>query len=268
MIGLLWYFVTLIPVIGLVQVGSQEMADRYTYISLIGPFIIIAWLLGEVAIKNRPVKTALVTSVFVILFIFAGQSRLQAGYWKNDLTLADHALSVTQNNFIAYDLKGNYLLLKGSYDEAAACLTKAVSLCPLLTASRMNIGWIRLAQNRPLEAVKFFEEILKKDSTDLLTNLNCGKAYDLIGDKQSTIRCFSRALAVDSTFYPALYNLAITYGALREFKLCRQLLMRAIRLHPEDPDVYRALGSCCLNEGKKEEAKQWFEKSLPLTRTK
>jgi tetratricopeptide (TPR) repeat protein len=268
MIGLLWFFVTLIPVIGLVQVGSQAMADRYTYISLIGPFISIAWLLGEVAIKNRHVKTALVTSVLVILFVFAGQSRVQAGYWKNDLTLADHALSVTQYNFIAYNLKGNYLLLKGSYDDAATCLTKAVSLCPILKTSRMNIGWIRLSQNRPLEAIKIFEEILKKDSTDLLTNLNCGKAYDMIGDKPSTIRCFSRALAVDSTFYAALYNLALTYRSLGEFKTCRQLLMRAIMLHPEDPDVYRALGSCCLSEGKKEEAQQWLQKSLSLSHAK
>jgi tetratricopeptide (TPR) repeat protein len=244
------------------------MADRYTYISLIGPFISIVWLLEEAAQKNRLVKTALVTSVLVILFVFAGQSRVQAGYWKNDLTLADHALAVTQNNFIAYNLKGNYLLLKGSYDDAAASLTKAVSICPILKTSLMNIGWIRLTQNRPLEAINFFEEVLKGDSTDLLTNLNCGKAYSLSGDRQSAIRCFSRALAVDSTFYPALYNLALTYGSLREFKTCRQLLIRAIKLHPEDPDVYRALGTCSLSEGKKEEAQQWFEKSLSLSHGK
>jgi tetratricopeptide (TPR) repeat protein len=264
LIGWLWYIGTLIPVIGLVQVGSQAMADRYTYTPLIGLFIIVAWLLHEFTYQNRFLKIAAIAFSLVILFIISITARIQAGYWKNDLVLANHGIAVTNDNFLAYSIKGNFMLTQNRYSEALYCLQKSIALRPAQTTPRLNVGLIYLRQKKPREAIAVLNELLAMDSNYTLANLNCGNAYQMIGDLKSAIRCFRRAIAADSSFTAALHNLGVTYGTIKDYPQCRQFLLEAVRTNPNDAESYFWLGKCCFYDNNVEEAILWYKKSIAL----
>src|SRR5262249_26482155 len=118
--GWAWYLVTLLPVIGIIQVGGQSHADRYTYVPLIGLFIIVSWGLADLAqrLKWRPV--VLGASAAVTLIACAGQSIQQIGYWKDSVSLFTHALAVTRDNELAENNLGSALAADSRLDEAVA----------------------------------------------------------------------------------------------------------------------------------------------------
>jgi protein O-mannosyl-transferase len=262
--GWLWFIGTLVPVIGIVPIGSQAMADRYSYIPLIGLFIITAWLLHDVASRGKSKKIIVIILSFAVLFLFASQTRKQVQYWKNDLTLGNHGLAVSKANFFAYNIKGNYLLSHNSYNEAFRCFSTSLSLCPNQPTTSSNIGLIYLKQGKPKKAVAVYKEILYKDPDDIIANLNCGNAYGMLGDTKSAITCFSRVIAVDSSVTPAIHNLGEAFGAIKEYPKCRQFLTEAIRRNPDDAESYYALGNCCFYENDMVEAVRWYEKSIAL----
>jgi tetratricopeptide (TPR) repeat protein len=264
LVGWLWYIGTLIPVIGIVQVGSQAMADRYTYFPLIGLFIIISWLLYDLTYRNRFLKITAIAFSLVILFIISITARIQAGYWKNDLALADHGIAVTKDNFLAYSIKGNYMLSLDRYSDALYCLQKSISLRPSQTAPRLNVGLIYLRQKKPREAIAVLSELLAQDSNYTLANLNCGNAYGMIGDPKSAIQCFRRAIAADPNFTAALHNLGVTYGTIKDYPNCRQYLLEAVRTNLNDAESYFWLGKCCYNDNNINEAILWYKKSIAL----
>jgi protein O-mannosyl-transferase len=264
LVGWLWFLGTLIPVIGLVQVGGQALADRYTYIPLIGLFICIAWLLGEVTRRYGYLKIIAITGSFVVLFIAMFQTRTQAGYWKNDLTLSDHAIAISKSNFLAYSTKGHYLLSSGNNNEALTCFAKSLSLCPIQDVPKINIGCILFNQGKVKESFALFKEVLAKDSNDKLVLVDCGISYAKLGDTKSALAYFSRALTIDSCFYLALYNLGKLYGAEKDYQKSIRYLLQASRVNPNDPGMFLALGNSCFLSNKREDAIKWYEKSVSL----
>lgn len=239
--GWLWFLGTLVPVIGIVPVGSQAMADRYTYIPLIGLFIVIAWLLRDIASRSSIVKVIVVTGSLVVLCCATYQTRKQVDYWQNDVTLGDHGLAVSKANYFAYNIKGNYLLSHHSDHEAFRCFAASLALRPDQWMPRLNLGLIYLKQGRPKEAIPLFKELLAKDSTDVLANFNCGNAYEMLGDTTVAIECFGRAIAADSLFTPAVHRLGEALGAQKEYATYRHVLSATIRRNPRDADSLETL---------------------------
>lgn len=264
LMGWLWFLGTLVPVIGIIPVGSQAMADRYSYIPLIGLFIIIAWLLHDFASRSRIIKIIIITFSVAILCLITYQTRKQVQYWKNDLTLGNHGLAVSKANFFAYNIKGNYLLSQNNYDEAFRCFSTSLSLCPNQLITRSNVGLIYLKQGKPKEAVAVYKEILSKDPNDIIANLNCGNAFGMLGDTKSAIQCFNRVIAVDSSVTPAIHNLGEAFGSQKEYQKCRHFLLEAIRRDPYNAESYYALGNCCFYDNDMVEAVRWYEKSIAL----
>jgi Flp pilus assembly protein TadD len=264
LMGWFWFLGTMVPVIGIVPIGSQAMADRYTYIPLIGLFIIIAWLLHNFASRSRIIKIIVITFSLTVLCLITFQTRKQVQYWKNDLALGNHGLAVSKANFFAYNIKGNYLLSHNSYNEAFRCFSTSLSLCPNQPTTRSNIGLIYLKQGKPKEAVTVYKEILSKDPNDIIANLNCGNALGMLGDTKSAIQCFNRVIAVDSSVTPAIHNLGEAYGALKEYQKCKQFLLEAIRRNPNDAESCYALGNCCFYDNDMVEAVRWYEKSISI----
>ncbi len=196
-VGWLWYLGTLVPVIGLVQVGRQAMADRYTYLPLIGLFVMIAW--GVPALTHRwPYRRSLVTAVAALAL--AGVTRgtwVQLGYWKNDFTLFTHAIQVVDNNYVAqmnlglaFFQRGNieeairhyyralflrpnaddlcyYLGLafgeQGNLDESIVYLTRAITINPKFAVAHYNLGVALAKQGRLDEGIRHFSEALRLD---------------------------------------------------------------------------------------------------------
>ena len=138
--GWFWFVGALIPAIGLVQVGNQSMADRYTYLPLIGLFIILAWGMGELgAGRGRPGQLMVLAALF--LLVACGlRTRDQIGYWRNSETLFRRALAVTQNNFVAFDGLGLCLLERGQTAEAIDCYDKSLQIKPDNPNALYNLG--------------------------------------------------------------------------------------------------------------------------------
>ena len=128
--GWLWYLGTLVPVIGLIQVGDQSMADRYTYVPLIGIFIAAAWGLADLTGENRTLRHAAAALAVVVLAGSFAVTRVQTGYWTDAETLFGHALEVTSDNWVAHNCLGISLAFKGRMNEAVLHYAEALRINP------------------------------------------------------------------------------------------------------------------------------------------
>lgn len=173
-VGLLWYLGTLVPVIGLVQVGSQAMADRYTYVPSIGIFIMVAWGAAELAAKWRYRKIVLGISAGVALAGLLLCTRMQVRHWKNSFTLYEHALAVTEGNFIAHYNLGVLLSKERRFDEAIMHYKEMLQMCPQNLEARNSMGVVFLEQGKYDEAIACFNEVLelKPDNSEAIHNLS------------------------------------------------------------------------------------------------
>jgi tetratricopeptide (TPR) repeat protein len=156
--GWLWYLVALFPVIGLVQVGVQAMADRYTYLALSGPFLIIAWWAGGLRFRGK--GAVLPAAALALLVLLAWRSAGQIAIWRDGVSLFRHTLAVTTGNFSAHNLLGVALGSEGRFEEAAAELDRAIALRPRFSAPRYNLGLLRHRQGRLDDAARQYRLVL------------------------------------------------------------------------------------------------------------
>jgi tetratricopeptide (TPR) repeat protein len=243
LVGWLWYLITLAPVIGIVQAGPQAMADRYTYISLLGPFIMLAWGGAEVLRKRRRwrfLEAAVAVSWLLALFFLACS---QASYWRDSTTLFTHALSVTQGNYLAHNNLGSALYRKGKFQEAIQHYREAVRIRPGYAKAHANLGLIYMETGRWKEAQQELEQAIRL-KPDLM------KAYGVLadlylrrGDPQRAITILKKALRVRPN-YPLLHLLLVMAylklgdleAAKAEYKVLEALDPRLARIFfPESP---------------------------------
>jgi len=204
-IGWFWYIGTLVPVIGLVQVGPQAFADRYTYFPLIGLFIFITWGLSNFAGRSKKKEVVFSVSAPVIILLLGTLSWHQVKYWQNSVTLFSHATQVVENNWWAYDLLGTAFLKQSRYDEAIKNFNKALELRPAnkkiqdKLGSQINskLGLALGHQGKLDEAIKFFDKALTIDPNDPKTNYNMGCAYIGMGKVDEAIKYIYKALKIE-----------------------------------------------------------------------
>jgi cytochrome c-type biogenesis protein CcmH/NrfG len=207
-VGWLWYLGTLVPVIGVVQVGSQAMADRYTYIPLIGLFMMIAWGAPELMTKWRFGKKFLSVLSGVVLAVLALSSWQQVQYWKNSVTLFEHALSVTSRNYLAHNNLGVALFIEGRTDEAMRHYNAALLIKPDYEDAHYNIGMVLAAQGNYEEAIHRYREALRIKPDNANAHNNIGVALAAQGKFDEAIRYYSDALRIRSDHAKARANLA------------------------------------------------------------
>ncbi|HIJ70763.1 MAG TPA: tetratricopeptide repeat protein [Planctomycetes bacterium] len=204
--GWLWFLITLVPVIGLVQVGIQAMADRYTYLSSIGLFIMITWGAAEGANKWRHGTIALKVSSLVVLVILAILTHKQVGYWQNDYTLYKRAVEATDDNYIMHNNFGDVLLKTGRVDEAMTHFEEALRINPQHFEARLNLGVALSRLNCAEEAVECFKEVLRFRQWPVAYN-NLGRAYALLGEYDLAIQNYKEAVRLKPDYPAALKNL-------------------------------------------------------------
>jgi tetratricopeptide (TPR) repeat protein len=176
-VGWLWYLGTLVPVIGIVQVGIQSLADRYTYIALTGIFIMVSWGFHDIFLRHKYRLIVSAAASGAVLISLAGLARTQVGYWENSVTLFEHAVEVTSNNFVAHNNLGN-------------ALSKS---------------------NRDQEAVEHYIESLRiKSDYDKAYN-NLGIAFDKLGRTSQAIEAYNRAILINPDYAEARFNLGLAY---------------------------------------------------------
>ena len=235
--GWLWYFGTLIPVIGLVKVGDQSMADRYTYVPLIGVFVMVAWGFPELMKRWRYRRIALVASAGIVVSVLMVCSWLQAGHWKNDFFLFKHAVNVTADNYLAHLKLGVVARERGRLQEATDHYLEAMRVKPNYVDGNINLGNVLALQGKIDEAIKHFRKALRfnPDAEDAHNSLGNALAYK--GRIDDAIMHFSKAVRIKEDFAGAHNNLGIALvykgnidGAIRHFR-------KALRLRPEDAKI-------------------------------
>lgn len=198
--GWAWYLVTLLPVIGLLQVGGQAMADRYTYVPLIGIFVAVVWgacdLFGIT--KDSPRwRPRLAAGIAALAIIALGvMNYAQIGYWRSGVSLFSHALAVTQENELAHFELGMSLDAENRLDEAVVQYKKVVKLVPRSLIAYENLGTDLTSLGRNTEAIRCFKKALKICPTSLNSHNNLGAIYAEQGDYDMAMEHFRAVLKV------------------------------------------------------------------------
>ena len=215
LVGWLCFLGTLVPVIGLVQVGDAAMADRYAYIPLIGIFIMVAFGLSDLADTRKLGLTARVIPAVCVLLALGFVTLRQLSYWSSSYNLWAHTLAVTRNNFIAQDNLGGALLLLGRLDEAYPHFEAAAEINPRDPMSHSNLGAYLQEHNQLREAVEqYLTTIRLTTDAGLLasTYANLGGAYRDLGDDAQAQESYDQALRLN----PNQFNAYLGLGRLKE----------------------------------------------------
>lgn len=232
-VGWLWFLGTLIPVIGLVQVGVQAMADRYTYVPLIGLFIIISWGLFSL-MDRRPLKIAgkaLIT--VVILGALTAVSWKQVGYWQNSITLFERDLAVTKNNYVAHNNLGHRLMELGEPKEAIMHYKKALASNPMFETAHLNLGVVYSSQNKLTEAIYHYAKALEIKPDYAAAYNNMGNALYRLGKSDQAVPNYLKALRINSEYAEAYNNLGAALIRLGDVKGAVGCFKEAVRINPD-----------------------------------
>ncbi|MGP8153652.1 MAG: tetratricopeptide repeat protein [Smithella sp.] len=210
-VGWLWYAITLLPVIGIIQVGNHAMADRYHYLPSIGLAVMMAWGTPTL-IKSEEMRKKILFPVGIaflaIMALFAWQ---QCGYWKNSFELFNHAVLVTTNNYVAHNNRGVVYGELGQYQLAIDDFNTAINLDPNYIKAYYNLGkaYTELGQYN-LAIEKYNAAIrLKPDYVDAYNNR--GLAYNKLGQYQRAIEDYNKAITLKSDYAEAYDNRATVY---------------------------------------------------------
>jgi tetratricopeptide (TPR) repeat protein len=297
-VGWFWFLVMLVPVIGLIQVGSQAMADRYTYLPVIGLFIMAAWGVPA-ATQNVPYRS-IVLAVLAAATV-AGSAVLtyqQASCWRDNITLYRHALQVTTNNFLTNISLGCALANKGDLDAGIVEFREALRINPRDELAHINLGLalglkgdmdsaireIRAAiQNNPRSelahfelglaymrantvdaAIPEFEEALRINPRNEQVHLQLAAALAGKHDLQGAIRHFREATGINPYNAKTYYSLGSALAQTGDLKGAVRELTAALRLDPGDIRARHNLGSVLANSGDLDGAIREFGEVLRL----
>jgi tetratricopeptide (TPR) repeat protein len=195
--GWLWYLGMLVPVIGVVQVGNQAMADRYTYLPLVGIFVAFAWGGAALAASLRIPPRASGLLAVALLAALAGRSWDQGRHWRDSTTLFLHALEVTGDSWVDRGIQGEKALDAGRYDEAVGHYRSLIRIEPFGIETRNNLGVALLRSGRVDEAVEVLEEAARMDPGVAGVRLNLGLALERKGRADEAAAQFREALRLD-----------------------------------------------------------------------
>lgn len=231
-VGWLWYLGTLVPVIGIVQVGSQSMADRYTYIPLIGLFIMIAWGIPNILRQWRYKRPVLFLSAGLVLLFLMICTGLQVRHWENSISLFRHAVNVTEGNSTAINNLGNALARKGFLDEAILQYKEAIDLQPNNPYTYTNMGKVLMLQGKVKDAVISYSKALQLEPQHMKAHFNIGVAYSEIGYNSEAILHYTEAIKINPDFVAAYNNLGILYAKQEDFDEAVKYFKKALAIFP------------------------------------
>lgn len=230
--GWFWYLGTLVPVIGLVQVGAQSMADRYTYIPSIGLFMIVSWGVTDISAKWRWHRSIVILFSGVALVSLTICAWFQVGYWKNGITLFKHTVEVTHNNSMAYCGLGRALDRHEKYDDAIKNYVKALELNPNYAEAHYEIGVTLEKQGNSIEALRHYFEALQIKPNYAKVHNNIGVILSGQGKIEDAIYHYKKALQIDPNYPVAYYNLGVIFSNHGKIKDAILQYRNVLRLSP------------------------------------
>jgi tetratricopeptide (TPR) repeat protein len=265
-VGWFWFVGTLIPVIGLIQSGDQAYADRYTYISYIGLFIMIAWGLPELLSKWRYRKHTIGISMVIVLTALGICAYRQVSYWKNSFTLFTHALEATQNNYVAHTGLGlgNDLREHGNLALAIEHYTKAIEIKPDYADVYGNLGIAYGRLGRYQEAIEASKQAIKLKPDYAEAYCNLGNVYGNLGRYEESIESFKQAIKIKPDLAEAHYNLGNAYLKLDRHQEAIESYKQAIKIKPDLVEAHCNLGTIYLNLGRYQDAVEAYKQAIKI----
>jgi tetratricopeptide (TPR) repeat protein len=263
-VGWLWFCGTLVPVIGLVQVGIQSMADRYSYLPLIGLFIILVWGISE-WLPQRPWRTPmLVASSLSLLAACTLLTVRQIQFWRDSETLFGHAVNVTRDNYLAYNNLGFYLNGQGRTAEAMENYRQALKINPTYEDALNNLGYALAGQKNYAEAIPLYEAALRIRPDHVEVHNNLGNALSETGQINEAIRHYLVALQQQPDHADANNNLGIALAMQGKLGEAIPHFLTAIRSNPKYASAHSNLGNAYAVQHKLEEAIREYREALRL----
>jgi tetratricopeptide (TPR) repeat protein len=263
-VGWLWFVITLIPVIGLVQVGRQAFADRYTYIPYIGLFIMAAWGLPELC-STWPYRNAVlgITAGLVLMPLGLAAYR-QTGYWSDSIALFSHTIEVTQNNYVAYNGLGVAYGNLGRWQEEIEACKEAIRIKPNYAEAYSNLGAAYGSVGRNQEAVEVCMQSIRIKPDCAEAHYNLGNVYSNLGRWQEAIEAYRQAIRLKSDYADTHYNLGVAYGHLGRWQEAMEAYGQAIRIKPNYSEAHNNLGNAYVHLGRWQEAIEACTQSIRL----
>jgi Flp pilus assembly protein TadD len=260
--GWFWFLVTLVPVIGIVQVGGQSMADRYTYIPLTGLFIACAWGIGDLSQGWRYRKAALAVLGGMVVAASAGVTWGQIQYWRDDVTLYRHTLEVTGGNYVIRNNYAGALAERGDVDAAIREYRDLSRAMPDLPRVHNNLGALLAARGDLEEAMRHHIEALRltsgpsppegnpAGSFDRATaHFGLGNVFLAQGKAAEAIREYRSTVEVRPDHDKAYNNLGIAYSKTGNFPAAIEAFNRAIQWNPRNAEARKNLAICLQKTG-------------------
>ena len=263
-VGLFWYLGMLVPVIGLVQVGPQAMADRYTYIPMTGLFIIISWGFSDFSTKWHYRKIVLSLFSVIILSALTVSTFFQLGYWRDSVALFERAVSITENNCLAHNNLGAALLEKGKPDEAVLHLKEALRIEPGYRATLYNLGVALSDQGKLDEAVLHYNYVLKLNPKDAVIHNNLAYTLSAYGKLDEAVLHLKQAIKINPEYAKAHYQLGNILINQKKIKEAVFHFAEAIRISPDYVEGYNQIGLILAEQGKYKKAEVFFLKAVQI----
>ncbi|MHC4396677.1 MAG: tetratricopeptide repeat protein [Planctomycetota bacterium] len=282
-VGWLWYIGTLVPVIGLVQVGEQAMADRYSYVPLTGLFIIIAWGVPEVLSRWRYRNIFLALAACLIIPVLAVLTRLQTQHWQNSITLFKHAVAVTNDNYTAHNNLASALDDDGQNQAAVAHYLKALAINQNYIKARYNLGNAFMHMGRFDEAVVHWTEVLGLDSDHIGAHNNIAVVMSQQGKFKEAAEHYRHILSLTPGDAAAENNLARAVGNQQnmeqvlnhyeranalakngEFDDAISFYLQALQINPNFVLAHNNLGNVYLLRGEFDKSFEHYSKALEI----
>ncbi len=260
-VGWLWYLVTLLPVVGLIQVGNQGLADRFTYVPLIGVYILLAWGVPAVVPSGRWWRSTVAATVVVVLAVVA---RGQVQTWQDDTALWQHALDVIPDNFLAHDFLGRSLWNQGRTAEAAVHFAEAVRLNPRFPDAHNNLGLVLAQQGRLDEAATEYRAAIRIHPGWGAALNNLGVALGQQGRLDEALAVGREELRLNPESAEAHYNVGSTLARLGRPGEAVAQYGEAVRLKPDLAVAHAGLGESFAQQGQWLPAITAFETALRL----
>jgi Flp pilus assembly protein TadD len=231
-VGWLWFLGSLVPVLGLLQVGRQAYADRYTYLPLIGIYTAVVWGLAEMSARWPACRSVLRIAAPVVLLMFMSLSRSQAAKWRTSITLFEHSLAVTESNILAHYNLGTALLKRGEPTRALPHFEEAVRIAPEFADGHANLGAALLKLGRPVSAAEHLSLALRLQPEDVEAHFNLGHLRMAEGRLDQAARHYGDALHLDPDHVESHTNLGVVYAMRGDTARAEEHFRTALRLDP------------------------------------
>jgi tetratricopeptide (TPR) repeat protein len=262
--GWLWYLIMLAPVIGIVQVGAQARADRYTYLPQIGLYLLLTWAAADLCAGWRHRRVVLGGGSTIILMALIFCARVQTAYWRNSESLWTHTLACTSDNFIGHNNLGIALLKTGNVDEAMVHYQMALEIKPDFAEAHNNLGNFLFQKGSVDEAIVHYQMALEINPDYAEAHYNLGNALLKMGNVDEAIAHLQKALQINPDYAEAHNNLGyalIQKGSVDEATAHFQ---KALQINPDYADAHNNLGNMLLEKGSVDEAIIHFQKALQI----